>query len=258
MATATVCAPMLASVSGGWLGLPGTPLSSARQASTPPDQLDLSQYTMNNPLMGQGPDGGFEALADPIRLRIARHLAAHGPASIGDLPRVVGAHPNTVRAHTAALERAGLLQRGGSAARGRGRPVVLFRLHDDMPPPDVDRHALAALLASAAGRSLSGRAVAKLRSIGAAWGRARAGGDREVIDGLGRLGFRTRVDGERLELSACPCPLVAPAYPAIVCELAHGAAEGILAGSGRRVRSAEHDPARRRCVLHLGNRKQTH
>jgi predicted ArsR family transcriptional regulator len=202
--------------------------------------------------MGQGPGEGFEALADPTRLGIARYLAAHGPASIGDLTRVVGAHPNTVRAHTAALERAGLVQREGSAARGRGRPVVLFRLHDEMPPPDADRHALAALLASAADRSRKRRAVARLRSIGMAWGRARAGGDRELIDGLGRLGFRTRVQGERVELWACPCPLVAQAHPALVCELAHGAAEGILAGSGRHVRSAEHDPARRRCVLHVG------
>jgi predicted ArsR family transcriptional regulator len=206
---------------------------------------------MNNPLMRQGPGEAFEALADPIRLLIARHLAAHGPASIRDLTRVVRAHPNTVRAHTAALERAGLLQREGSVARGRGRPVVLFRLHDDLPPPDVDRHALAALLASAAGRPRARRAMAKLRSIGAAWGRARAGGDREVIDGLGRLGFRTRIDGERVELWACPCPLVAQASPEIVCEIAYGAADGILAGSGRSVGSAEHDPARRRCVLHL-------
>jgi predicted ArsR family transcriptional regulator len=211
---------------------------------------------MNNPVMGQGRGEGFEALADPIRLRIARHLAAHGPASVAQLTQVVGAHPNTVRAHTAALERAGLLQREGSAARGRGRPVVLFRLHDELPPPDVDSHALAALLARATDRSRQGRPLAKLRSIGAAWGRARAGGDREVIDGLGRLGFRTRVDGERLELWACPCPLVAQAYPEIVCEIAYGAADGILAGSGRSVRSAEHDPARRRCVLRLGDRRQ--
>jgi predicted ArsR family transcriptional regulator len=211
---------------------------------------------MNNALMGQGPGDGFEALADPIRLLIARHLAAHGPAPVAELARVVGAHPNTVRAHTAALERAGLVQREGAAARGRGRPVVLFRLHDEMPPPDADRHALAGLLASAAGGARAGRAVAKLRSIGAAWARERAGGDREVVDGLGRLGFRTRVDGERVLLWACPCPLVAEHYPELVCEIAYGAADGILAGSGRRVRRAEHDPARRRCVLHLGNRRK--
>jgi predicted ArsR family transcriptional regulator len=202
--------------------------------------------------MGQGATRAFEAVAHPIRLRIVRHLAGGGAASVAELARTVGVHANTVRAHVAALERDGVLHRAPSVARGRGRPALRFRLHDDAPPPDADPHGLSRVLASLVGRPRGTRAVARLRSAGAAWGRGRAGGDRELIQGLGQLGFHARIDGDRLELSACPCPLVAPAHPETICELAQGAANGILAGSGRRVVAAEHDAERRRCTLLLG------
>jgi predicted ArsR family transcriptional regulator len=150
------------------------------------------------------------------------------------------------------LERAGILQRESSVPKGRGRPALRFRLRDDTPLPGADPHGLAELLASAAGRPRGARALARLRSLGAAWGRRRAGGSPELVDGLARLGFRARVQGDRLRLSACPCPLVAPAHPETVCQLVQGAANGILSGSGRQVRSAEHDPEQRRCTLVLG------
>jgi predicted ArsR family transcriptional regulator len=202
--------------------------------------------------MGQATTTALEAVADPIRLRIVRHLAVGGAASVAELARAAGVHANTVRAHVAALERRGVLHRAPSVARGRGRPALRFRLHDDAPPPDADPHGLAKVLASLVGRPRGTRGLARLRSAGAAWGRGRAGGGRELIGGLGQLGFRARIDGDRLELSACPCPLVAPAHPETVCQLAQGAANGILAGSGRRVVAAEHDPERRRCTLVLG------
>jgi predicted ArsR family transcriptional regulator len=194
----------------------------------------------------------FDAIADPIRLRIMRHLAARGSASIGELAQSTGAHANTVRAHAAALERAGVLDRVSAIPKGRGRPPIRFRLRDDTPPPGADAHGLAAVLAAALGRPRGPRALARLRSLGAAWGRERPGGDRELVDGLARLGFHARLDGDRVELTACPCPLVAPAHPEAICHVAHGAANGILCDSGRRVQAAEHDPHRRRCVLTLG------
>ena len=207
---------------------------------------------MNNSQVGQPTDSVFEAVADPVRLRIMRHLTAHGSASVVELAESTGTHANTVRTHAAALERAGVLDREAATPKGRGRPPVRFRLSDDTPAPSADAHGLAAVLAAALGRPRGSRALARLRSLGAAWGRDRAGGDRELVDGLARLGFRARVEGDRVELAACPCPLVAPTHPEAICHLAHGAASGILTGSGRRVQDAQHDPRRRRCTLTLG------
>jgi predicted ArsR family transcriptional regulator len=203
--------------------------------------------------MGQAAPTALEAVADPIRLRIVRHLAVGGTASVAELARAAGVHANTIRAHVAELERHGILHRAPSVPRGPGRPALQFRLHDDAPPPDTDPHGLAKVLASLAGRPRGTRALARLRSAGAAWGRGRAGSGHELIQGLAQLGFRARIDGDRLELSACPCPLVAPAHPETVCQLAHGAVNGILAGSGRRVLAADHHPERRRCTLDLGS-----
>jgi predicted ArsR family transcriptional regulator len=202
--------------------------------------------------VGQAASNLVEAVADPIRLRIMRHLTAHGSASVVELAQSTGAHANTVRAHAAALERAGVLDREAAAPKGRGRPALRFRIRDDTPPPATEAHGLAAVLAAALGRPRSARALARLRSLGAAWGRDRAGGERELVDGLARLGFRARIEGDRIELAGCPCPLVAPAHPEAICHVAHGAANGILADAGRRVRAAEHDPQQRRCVLTLG------
>jgi predicted ArsR family transcriptional regulator len=206
--------------------------------------------------VGQAVNTAFEAVADPIRLRIMRHLTAHGSASIGELAQSTGVHANTVRAHTAALARAGVLARERALPEGRGRPPLRFRLRDDTPAPCADAHGLAAVLAAALGRPRGTRALARLRSLGAAWGRDRAGGDGELVDGLARLGFRARVEGDRLELAACPCPLVAPTHPETICHVALGAVNGILADSGRRVEAGAHDPQRRRCVLTLAQRPQ--
>jgi predicted ArsR family transcriptional regulator len=202
--------------------------------------------------VGQAANNVVEAVADPIRLRIMRHLAARGPASVRELAQSTGAHANTVRAHAAALERAGVLHRESAPPKGRGRPALRFRLRDDTPSPGADGHSLAAVLATALGRPRGARTLARLRSLGAAWGRDRGGGDRELVDGLARLGFTARLDGDRVELAACPCPLVAPAHPEAICHVAQGAANGLLADSGRRVRAVEHDPRQRRCVLTLG------
>jgi predicted ArsR family transcriptional regulator len=202
--------------------------------------------------VGQAANRVFEAVADPTRLRILRHLAARGSASIVELAESAGVHANTVRSHAAALERAGVLERDVAVPKTRGRPTLRFRLRDETPPPAVEPHGLATLLATALGRPRSPRALGRLRSLAATWGRDQPGGNPELVDGLARLGFRARVEGDRVELAACPCPLVAPTHPETICQLAHGAANGILTDSGRRVRLASHDPQRRRCVLTLG------
>ena len=208
--------------------------------------------------MGQALGRALDAIADPIRIRIVRHLAASGPASLAELARVADVHANTARAHLSALERASVVLCEPGPRRGRGRPALRFRLRDDAPPPGADLRGLAELLAAAVGRPRE-RRLAHLRELGSGWGhrvRARAADDREVghelADGLSRLGFRARLCDDRVELTACPCPLISPDHPQTVCALAHGAAAGILAPAGLKVRAATHEPSRQRCVLLLG------
>jgi predicted ArsR family transcriptional regulator len=208
--------------------------------------------------VGQAFSRALDAVADPIRMRIVRHLAARGPASIAELARAAGVHANTARAHLSALERAAVVLREPEAPRGRGRPALRFRLREDAPPPGADLRALAELLAAAVGRPRGPR-LARLRELGTGWGhrvRPRAAGERdpahELAEGLSRLGFRARLSGNQVELSACPCPLISPDHPEIVCTLAQGAAAGLVAHAGLNVRSASHEPAHQRCVLVLG------
>ena len=47
--------------------------------------------------------GVLDAVADPVRLRIVRHLAENGSATLSELAEAAGVHLNTIRAHVAAL-----------------------------------------------------------------------------------------------------------------------------------------------------------
>jgi cell division initiation protein len=72
---------------------------------------------------------------------------------------------------------------------------------------------------------------------------------------LERLGFEAEVKGHTLRLSGCPCPLVSPDRPQLVCDLAAAVADGVLSasGSGMRLTRRHHDPARRHCRATLSN-----
>src|SRR5919202_2239201 len=72
--------------------------------------------------------GVLDAVADPVRLRLVRHLAEHGSATLNELADAAGVHLNTVRAHVAALEEAGVLVSEQKAASGPGRPASEYRL----------------------------------------------------------------------------------------------------------------------------------
>ena len=70
---------------------------------------------------------------------------------------------------------------------------------------------------------------------------------------LEQLGFEARVDDSALHLTSCPCRLVLPDRPGVICELVAAVAEGVLAGSGSELTIGErrHDPERRDCTLAL-------
>jgi predicted ArsR family transcriptional regulator len=201
--------------------------------------------------------GVLDAVADPVRLRIVRHLAGHGTATLVELAGVAGVHLNTIRAHVAALERADVLTSAQKAASGPGRPAAEYRLVDGWGLSSTDFLELAGLLASALVRNAPDADA--LRATGADWGRYLAGrpGRRDIASelprALERLGFHATVSGDIVQLSGCPCAVVSPDHPEVVCALATGVVEGILGASGSELRLAGHDnhPERRRCTLRL-------
>jgi predicted ArsR family transcriptional regulator len=204
----------------------------------------------------------LEVLADPVRLRIVRRLAQDAPASLPQLAQAAGVHRNTLRPHIEELERAGLIVRAETEPAGRGRPPIRYRLDDGWTPPTSNLQGLAELLAAAVMRMQP--QPEELRRLGEDWGRfvlgrADAGElERELPRALERLGYQAHVGQGTIELSACPCPLVAPGRPDLVCDLTASVIAGVLAGTGSELRIAirEHDPARRSCRLRLERREQ--
>jgi hypothetical protein len=97
----------------------------------------------------------------------------------------------------------------------------------------------------------SDRTPEQLRRLGREWGRSFGpeGLDRALRTALERLGFDARLEGDELILSACPCRVVSPEGPELVCNLAIAVVEGVLdgCGSNARLTARFHDPERRRC-----------
>ena len=79
--------------------------------------------------------GWLEAVANPIRLRIVRHLSDRESSSLDELADAVTAQRNTVRAHLRALMAAGVVARTPGQSDGRlGRPPARYRLERrDLP-----------------------------------------------------------------------------------------------------------------------------
>jgi predicted ArsR family transcriptional regulator len=202
---------------------------------------------------------GLDALVDPFRLAVARYLGRHPDATAPQVAAGVGVHLNTARAHLAALVDAGVAERITDGGGRPGRPAVRYRLEAGWGPRGDELLSLSSLLASAILRLDAD--PQELRDVATEWGRRWSPGDgngsvdARLTEALGRLGFTARVIDGRLSLSACPCPLVAPDQPALVCALADAVVEGVLEGSRVSAGGSDHDPVRRSCStpLLLGN-----
>jgi predicted ArsR family transcriptional regulator len=193
----------------------------------------------------------LEALVDPVRLSVARHLAARPGASAREVADAIGVHLNTARAQLAALIEAGAVERSSESSGRRGRPVVRYHLRGEWMPTGDELLPLAQLLGSAVLHLR--RDSGKLRALAREWGRRWSAERVEVppesrlATAFERLGFRATVSGERLGLSGCPCPQVVPDGPATLCAMADGVADGVLEASGVRVGHWRHAPKARRC-----------
>lgn len=201
---------------------------------------------------------GQELLADPVRLAVARHLAAHPSASAREVAAGAGVHLNTARAHLAALQEAGVAERVSERGGKRGRPVVRYRLVGEWAPAGDKLLPISRLLAAAVLRVNAD--PGEIRDLAFQWGRgwAKGSSSQPVQDrltaALARLGFEARVAERHLVLSGCPCPLVAPEGPELICGLADAVTDGVLEGSELVARSRRHRPNARRCSATLSAR----
>lgn len=202
------------------------------------------------------PQSLFELVADPVRLAIVRQLSGHGSAPLTEIAGLAGVHPNTARSHMGELEAAGVVERENGATDGPGRPQVRYRLSAGWRLPGDDMRGLTELLAALVVRlDPDGE---EIQELGRQWGRFLSG--RPSSDGvsgiprvLERLGFDAELDGREIHLRSCPCPLVSPDHPELICRLAGAAIDGVAETSHRRLRvcSTEHDPETRRCTIRL-------
>lgn len=197
----------------------------------------------------------LDAVADPIRLRVLRHLEQHDGASLRELADAAGVHVNTLRPHLRALTEAAVLSAGAARSSGAGRPPIHYHLAEDWVQPGSDLRGLAEVLASAVSHS-----HVPTDEAARAWAAELPGSGRHAEDlplALGRLGFDAHVDRDRLQLAACPCPLVAPGRPEAICGLAMCVAEGVLARCDGNLElcARTHDPQNRRCGARLRKRR---
>lgn len=196
----------------------------------------------------------IDAVANPVRLRIVRHLSDSGPASLSELAHAAGVHENTARNHVVALEEGGLITSERRPLDRPGRPGINYRLVDTaaMAPSQ-----LAQLLGAALDRA--GPSHEELRETGRDWGRYLVGRPEshditsKLPEVLEQIGFTGRVRDEAVELSGCPCAGILSSHPGLVCCLAEGVIDGALAASGspKRVGAAQHDPQKRECRIEL-------
>jgi predicted ArsR family transcriptional regulator len=201
--------------------------------------------------------GALQAVGHPVRLRVLQRLGNGDTASVTELADSAGVHENTVRAHVAVLEDAGLIVGEARPVAGPGRPGIQYRLTPKGERLDYDFLGLAELLAAVVGRA--GLPPEQLREVGREWGRYLAGRPgrydirKRVPEILAGLGFSATVADDEVRLTGCPCPTIAPDRPELICELATGVLDGVLGavGASQRVGPAQHDPARRDCSVTL-------
>jgi predicted ArsR family transcriptional regulator len=196
-----------------------------------------------------------DALANRSGLALVRQLADAPGASADQLAEATNLHLNTVRSHLRRLESAGVIERAPTYGAGPGRPAHRYRLRGAVVPPGDEALALGTLLGDALTRAAP--QASQIREAGLAWGRRASpqatdrAPERRLREALEPLGFAVDVEGRRLQLRECPCPLVARREPALVCQLVDAVVDGALEGTSARVAGRRHDPARRNCAAKL-------
>jgi predicted ArsR family transcriptional regulator len=161
----------------------------------------------------------------------------------------IGLHVNTVRAHLALLEEAGLVESAPEHRGVRGRPRIVYRVVETSSVGDQDGYRLlASVLAAGLADGLANPATSA-ELIGERWGRQFVGGHDARSDPhptreatveratalLEAFGFAPRTernDPGAISLHRCPYREVAAEHPEVVCGLHLGSLRGALAEAG--------------------------
>lgn len=192
------------------------------------------------------------ALAGTSRPGILRLLREGGALNADELAERVALHRNTVRAHLAVLERAGLVEREVDRAGRPGRPRIRYRA---TPEPETGYLLLSRILSDQLARSRA-KVADRMVAAGRAWGRSEVEArvpmaDRgepveAVVRLLDALGFGPEVrqgrGGVRVLLHACPFREVAEEHPEIVCSAHLGLIRGALDALGASALRADLEP----------------
>lgn len=202
----------------------------------------------------------LDLIADPARLRILRTLAERESISAQALADAAGVHLNTARARLSEMEAARIVVRYNAPAKRRGRPSVRYRLAEGWRLPSSDFYGLAELLAALVLRLAPDEQ--QIQALGRDWGRYLIGRpgihelEAEIPRAMQSLGFDATVSEDEVRLSACPCPLIMPARPQLLCSLATAVIEGMIDAAGGELAIADtrHDPQRRACAAQLRRR----
>ncbi|MFJ9083812.1 helix-turn-helix transcriptional regulator [Streptomyces sp. NPDC102384] len=174
------------------------------------------------------------ALADPVRRRLYRHVAAQ-PDDVGRdaAAEAAGVSRSLAAFHLDKLVEAGLLtassrRLSGRTGPGAGRPAKVYRRAEDehavsLPPRSYDTagHLLASAVENAGlDRELQDAA----RAAGAAQPHV---ADGELVDALAGRGYQPYWDQDTLRLRNCPFHALAEEFPALICGMNLALLEGI-------------------------------
>ncbi|MFJ8954312.1 MULTISPECIES: helix-turn-helix transcriptional regulator [unclassified Streptomyces] len=174
------------------------------------------------------------ALADPVRRRLYRHVAAQ-PDDVGRdaAAEAAGVSRSLAAFHLDKLVEAGLLtassrRLSGRTGPGAGRPAKVYRRAEDehavsLPPRSYDTagHLLASAVENAGlDRELQDAA----RAAGAAQPHV---ADGELVDTLAERGYQPYWDQDTLRLRNCPFHALAEEFPALICGMNLALLEGI-------------------------------
>lgn len=164
------------------------------------------------------------------------------PTTVAELADACEQHPNTVREHLDALIRAGLVTRTTAAARGRGRPAILYQAEPlDSRRPQVREYAVLATAFAAEVESSAPDAKAWGRSAGIRRGHSLVNpsdagleaAESAARDILARHHFDpTDAPDGTIRLRQCPLLDVARVHSDVVCSLHQGVLTGIYEAHG--------------------------
>lgn len=188
-------------------------------------------------------DRPFLATLSAPRAALMKLLDARDePATVAELAKDLGLHPNTVREHADGLVELGYVTRTRAPAVGRGRPAWLYASCRSGPGGAVSEYAgLASALASQIART-SRRPRADAVRAGEEWGhelaRARPLEGRptqarirratlQMLEGL-RFGPQGSGRASSVRLTTCPLLDAAERFPEVVCGVHLGIIRGAI------------------------------